>query len=205
MTIDWKQPIGVLPNVYRHRPGVLRGFGIALILLAICAVSLSATETTGTIRGTVEDNSGGLVSNAQVTVRSNATQETASAKTDSLGIFVFPLLAAGSYEITVSAPGFEKYLHSHVELTVGQVVQLHVSLTIGANQQTVTVTEQAAQVNTSNPELGDSELSTRLSSLPLISGNFLQLIQLQAGVTAPVWSRRKRLEISLAASRRRQT
>ena len=186
MTIDWKQPVGVLPKVYRHRPGVLRGLGIALILLAICAVPLSATETTGTIRGTVEDNSGGLVSNAQVTVRSNATQETASAKTDILGIFVFPLLAAGSYEITVTAPGFEKYLHSHVELTVGQVVQLHVSLTIGANQQTVTVTGQAAQVNTSNPELGDSELSTRLSSLPLISGNFLQLIQLQAGVTAPI-------------------
>jgi hypothetical protein len=160
---------------------------IALTLLLTATTHTArATETTGTIRGVVVDSAGAVISGAAVTVTNKGTKETATVKSDIQGEFVLSLLKPGVYEITVEAPGFDRYLNSDVELTVGQVASIDVALKVGGVQETVTVASSTPQVNTSDPQLGETEVAERAVTLPLIAGNPLQLIELQAGVTAPI-------------------
>ena len=143
-------------------------------------------QTTGTIRGVVVDRSEAVVANAVVVATNNGTQKKTSAKTDNIGSFVLPLLMPGAYEISVEAAGFDRYVNPQVVLEVSQVIQLKIILTVGATKQTVTVAGVTPQVNTANAQIGETELSERVVTLPLISGNPLELAQTQPGVTAPI-------------------
>jgi hypothetical protein len=170
----------------RELHSALGWFLIVLVLAACLDPVARATENTGTIRGLIVDPSGAVISGATVLVTNKATKETNSAKTDAEGSFVFSLLKPGHYEVVVEAAGFGRYLNPQVDLVVGQVVQLDIALAVGATQQTVTVGARAPQVNVTNAELGETEVTERIATLPLIAGNILQLAVLQPGVTAPI-------------------
>ncbi|MGH9684387.1 MAG: TonB-dependent receptor domain-containing protein [Candidatus Acidiferrales bacterium] len=159
---------------------------IVLMLVAATASSALATETTGTIRGLVFDRSGAVISGADVAATNIETREQTSVKTDANGAFVFSLLKPGPYEVSVAAVGFERYVNPKTDLGVGQVIQLSITLTVGAQQQTVTVAGRTPLVNTANPELGEAEMAERVVTLPLIGGDVLSLTTLQAGITAPI-------------------
>jgi hypothetical protein len=170
----------------RERRFPLRFLHLLMMLALAWGAVARGTETTGTIRGLVVDSTGAVVLGATVTVTNIATKETDTSKTDSQGQFVFSLLKPGSYQVVVEATGFDRYLNSQVDLIVGQVASLNIPLTVGAAQQTITVVASAPQVNTSNPQLGETEVAERTVTLPLIAGNVLQLTELQPGVTAPI-------------------
>lgn len=164
----------------------------AVICLAVLSAAIlrpgvaRATETTGTIRGLVVDTAGAAVASATVTITNKDTKETASAKTDNQGAFVFSFLKPGSYQVVVEATGFERYTTEALDLIVGQVAELNVAMKVGGVQETVTVAGTVPQVNTSDAQIGETEVAERAVTLPLIAGNALQLAQLQAGVTAPI-------------------
>jgi len=157
-----------------------------LLMLAVPFSPAVFAQTTGTIRGVVVDRSEGVVNDAVVIVTNNGTQEKTSAKTNSIGAFVFPLLRPGAYQISVEAAGFERYVNPQIVVEVSQIIQLKITLTVGATKQTVTVSSATPQVNTANAQIGEREISERVVTLPLIGGNPLQLAQLQPGVTAPI-------------------
>jgi len=156
-----------------------------VLCASLCSNAL-ATETTGSIGGLVVNPTGALMPGAMVTITNKATDETESAKTDAGGAFIFSLLKPGSYEVSVESPGFDRYVNSQVDLIVGQVVELKVALVVGAVQQTVTVAATTPQVNTTDAQLGETEVAERAVKLPLIAGNILQLAELQPGVTSPI-------------------
>src|SRR5271163_50050 len=128
---------------------------VALVLLCL-PVALRAQDT-GYITGTVVDNSGAAVNGAKVviaTVTGNLTRETV---TNSDGAYTVAGLPGATYAITVTAPGFQKYVAQRVVLDVAQKARLDVQLQVGAVTQEVIVSgEDVAQVDTQSSDLGNT-------------------------------------------------
>src|SRR5438045_223377 len=98
-----------------HKHGMAKSFSAflaTLLLLAACvlfgAVTASAQETTGTLRGTVTDVNGAVVSGATVTVTNGATGAQQSKQTTGDGTFEFTKLAPGNYTVTIESTGFKR-------------------------------------------------------------------------------------------------
>ncbi|HLB88811.1 MAG TPA: TonB-dependent receptor [Terriglobales bacterium] len=122
--------------------------------------------TTGTISGVVSDPTPGTVPGAVVAVRNLDTNATHSVTTEADGRFNFPGLPVGPYEITIEKAGFGKYKQGPIVLLLNQVAVVNVTLKPAAVSETVTVTEDAPLLNTTNPEVGVRFDSKRISDLP---------------------------------------
>ena len=139
-------------------------------------------QTTGTIHGTVTDSSGSLVPGAKVTAKAEGVAISRSAVSDPHGEFVLPTVPVGEYTIEIEAAGFKKFLQSHVEVTLGHVINVNAALVLGEVTQTVEVQAQGVQVETTSTQLGAVMNSRAVVNLPLNSRDTYQLLQLQPGV-----------------------
>jgi hypothetical protein len=155
---------------------------MAVILLGYCASPLHATDPTGTIRGTVVDQSGAVVPEVRVAITNLGTRAERAVQTDDLGNFLFPLLPVGSYEVRAGKTGFRRYVQTPIEVAVNAEISMKVKLEIGSMTQQVTVTGQPSLVNTRTAEVGYVVDSARVDSLPLNGRNVLQLTLLPGGV-----------------------
>src|ERR1700761_4811740 len=117
-----------------------RGMAIALLVLAFvfaCAPGAFAQSSTdGAIGGSVLDNSGSVVSNATVLVHSNSTNAEQTATTDNSGYFRIIHLQSGTYNVTVTAGGFNSYKSTDVLVQIGLLTDLQARLTVGSASQT---------------------------------------------------------------------
>ena len=158
--------------------------GLLTALLLIVAAGASAQQSSGTLRGQVADEFGGLIVGATVTVEdSNGVQKTAT--TDAEGNFAFPSLPPGRYTLTVSSPGFAVYENSEVELAAGANVQSNVTLTVAIEQTEVTV-EAESPIST-EPENNAGALvlrGTDLDALPDDQDDLAEALQALAGPSA---------------------
>src|SRR5260370_12412876 len=112
--------------------------GFVAILLAF-ASSAWAQKTSGTIAGTVAEESGAVVAGASGTVTSVQTEATRTSQTNSAGLFSFPELNPGVYNITVTKQGFKKVEAKNIELHVSDISNVPVTLPLGARLETVQV------------------------------------------------------------------
>src|SRR5690349_9521209 len=110
-------------------------------------VPMSA-QTGGQITGEVRDPSGGFIPGASVTVTNTATNATRSTTTNSAGIYSFPDLTPGVYQVKVASPGFDIMLKTNVELQVQQTARVDFDLAVGQATQTIQVGANAAQLST---------------------------------------------------------
>ncbi|HMY71353.1 MAG TPA: carboxypeptidase regulatory-like domain-containing protein [Blastocatellia bacterium] len=155
---------------------------LALLLGAVWQVN--AQSTAGAISGVVTDQQGAVVANAAVTARNVGTNESRSATTDGDGRYRFPNLSVGSYEITVQARGFAKYVRTGVELLLNQDAVVNAPLKTSTVEEVVTINENASLLNTSNAEVSTRFDSKRLSELPLAPNrNVLNVALSAAGVS----------------------
>lgn len=116
----------------------------ALLLFFAFVLPLSVTveleaQSTGSIRGTVADNTGASIPGATVTVTSTATGQTRTQESNESGLFVFPELAIGSYTVVISRQGFQTQKRPATELLTGQTIDLEVALGLGSQTETVEV------------------------------------------------------------------
>jgi hypothetical protein len=117
-----------------------RVFVLALILIGLCPAFVSAqVAVTGKITGVVTDPSGSAVANATVTVKSSALMAPRSITTGAEGSYLFDLLSPGTYEVTVTAAGFQTSTYTNVVLTAGFTATVDAKLAVGQVNQTVTV------------------------------------------------------------------
>ncbi len=93
----------------------------------------------GTITGTVSDPSGGVAPNASIDVKNVDTGAVFHGGTSATGNYVIPV-PTGTYEVTVTVPGFKKYVREKVEVRVASDTREDVKLVLGAVTETVTVT-----------------------------------------------------------------
>ena len=93
--------------------------------------------------GTVSDASGAVIPKAQVSIKNVATGEVRAVTTDAAGFYTAPNLLPGSYEVTVTAPGFSTEVRSGITLTVGAQQMLNITMQVGQVSQKVEVTGEA--------------------------------------------------------------
>ena len=96
-------------------------------------------STTGKIAGTVTDSSGAAVPNASVSVKSPALLAPRSTHTEADGSYLFDLLPPGTYELTITAPGFSTYSQTGIVLTAGFTATVNSKLQVGEVTQVVKV------------------------------------------------------------------
>ena len=151
------------------------------VLLALCAASQARAQSTGSIRGTVTDSTGAAVAGAAVTVTETSTGIKRDTVSNDSGIFVFPNIPIGGYDLKVSAPGFARQNRPGLALITGQVIDLQISLTIGSQTQQITVSTESQQIETSTSTVEQSVTQQQMRDLPLNGRNPLQLTTLTAG------------------------
>lgn len=139
---------------------------VLFVLWAWTAVGL-AQSTTGIISGTVTDEQKAVIPGANVTVKSIDTNVSRNAVTDDGGRFRFPGLPVGPYQITVEMSGFSRYVRSPINLLLNQDAVVDVALKVASVTETVTITEDAPLLNTTNAEVGVRFDTRRISELPL--------------------------------------
>ena len=160
---------------------------VLVILILVCAVTipLFGVGTTGTIVGTVRDNSGAVVTNAAVTVRNQETNAVRRVQTNETGDYTVPLLPPGKYEVIVESTGFRRAVFKDIALAVDQTVRLDVSLQIGEMNQQVTVSESAPLVQTDTSTIGQVVEGDQVKTLPLNERNFVAFALLVPGAQLP--------------------
>jgi hypothetical protein len=156
---------------------------VANLLFALLASRFApAQQITGTIRGTIVDPNGAVVSNATVTATQIETSLARITVSDREGRYVFLELPIGHYKVQVQAPNFEKYLQQGISLNVNQVATVNIPLRVGLDTQQVEVRADAALVQDTVSSLGEAVTQRQILDLPLDGRNFSQLGTLQPGV-----------------------
>ncbi|HET8890828.1 MAG TPA: TonB-dependent receptor [Candidatus Angelobacter sp.] len=154
-----------------------------LIGLTLSGFALGQTQiTTGVIQGTVFDPSGAVLPGADVTATNVNTQGETTQKTDGDGRFVFLSLSPGRYSVTASKPGFSKLVQKDVELTVGQSLNLRITLKISATSEVVEVTGTPI-VETTQTASSTTLDERTVSETPILGRKFEDLLTLTPGVS----------------------
>src|SRR5438477_10575505 len=127
---------------------VLCGMAVLLTL----AASLQG-QTFGEIAGEVRDPSGSIIVGSDVKVVSKATGAERTTITNSAGLYSFPALQPGVYDVTATKPGFQSMSRTDLELQIQQTARVNFTLQIGQATQVVEVTAAAALMTTENATL----------------------------------------------------
>ena len=144
----------------------MRKFGVTLFLYSALAWSQSYT---GTIRGTITDNTKAGVPAAKVTVTDADRNVVYSTLTDSSGRYSLPALPAARYMLSVEARGFDKATQPTFRLEVQQQATVDVELKIGSVTTSVEVQSSAPLLNTTSATLGQLVENQIVMSMPLSS------------------------------------
>ena len=139
--------------------------------------------TTGLIEGTVVDESGAAVPGASVVLKNTATNYERQATTDKDGRFRGLLLPLGPYKVTVSLKGFSTMVRDGINLSVGQTVNLPVTMKVSAVQEEVLVSGDAPVIETTRAEGADKIDEASIRGLPNNGRNFLDFTKLTPGVS----------------------
>ena len=155
---------------------------VLLIVGLFLSGNLAYGQTFGSITGEVRDPSGAIMPNASVTATNVATNVARSTTTNDSGVYGFPDLIPATYQVKVSAPGFQTTT-STIELLVQQTARVDITLTVGQSTQTIEVSALAATLTTESATVGTVIQEKNINDLPLNGRNFLQLVALAPNVT----------------------
>jgi Carboxypeptidase regulatory-like domain/TonB dependent receptor len=152
----------------------LRRFFFALVFLLINQFALAQGAATGDLHVSVKDPKGNAVTNATVTVRDVAKGLERAGSSDGQGGYSVRQLAPGTYTVIVDASGFAKAEANNVTITVGEMAELPVGLTVAGGKEIVEVSSQAEIVETSRSSTTDTIGERRIDNLPINGRNYIQ-------------------------------
>lgn len=154
---------------------------LAVFLLAVTG-TLCAQVRSATITGTVMDSSGAVIVDADVVARDEATNVEYRSKTTQTGVYTLPYLAAGTYSVTISKSGFQRYTTTGVQLSASQTVKVDGTLSVGSETTQVDVQSSAAQLQSESSTITAAISSQVIEAVPNITQNPLYYATLQNGV-----------------------
>src|ERR1700730_2023560 len=154
----------------------------ATVVLFLICLSAFSQSNQGTIQGGIFDQTGGAIAGATVSVIDTARGVTRSLTTDAAGEYVAPSLLPGTYTVRAESKGFRTTEHSGVLVEVGQTIRLDLTVQPGEQTQTVTVTGEIPEIDTTDSTLGGTVSNATINALPLNGRNFERLLQLRPGV-----------------------
>ena len=176
--------------VSAHTWTIERWLAVALIGMAVLVTTETAkSQTAGTanIQGTISDSTGAVIQNATVTVTNTATTVQHRTTSGADGLYSFPNLAVGEYNLNVSAAGFKHYDQRGIVLEVGSSIAVNISMQVGEAQQSVEVQANGLALQTEDPSFKQTINEQTLTELPLNGRTVTSLITLSGGsAPAPI-------------------
>ena len=155
---------------------------VAILLLVVTHGTASAQNTLGRLAGSVTDASSGVLPGATVTMTNTQTNQSQTTVTGATGAFLFPQLQAGTYKVAIELQGFKTATYPNVIVSVNQETSLTVRLEIGALSESVEVTANSPQIQTTTPEITRTVEQKQVLQLPIVNRDMTNLIRMQAGV-----------------------
>lgn len=152
------------------------------LLLTYFAPHAVAQNVYASIHGTVIDSSGAVVPGATVTAVNTSTGISTTQTTDDKGYFVFPQLALGGpYTVKVDKSGFQAFQATGITLQTNDNRDVDAKLTAGSVSQTVEVSANAVQVDTSDTQLKSTVTADQIEQMPLLGRDASILQKLTPG------------------------
>lgn len=161
----------------------LRSVAFTLVSVITLATLIFAQSATTSLRGTIADAKGALVTGANVTLANPATGFSRTVKSGSDGVYQFLEVPPATYSVTVSVPGFATLKQDHVILQVSQPATMDLTLQVAGTTEVVEVSSEAPLVNTTDASQGNVFNSNQLTTLPSEGRDPVSILSLQAGVT----------------------
>jgi len=153
-------------------------FALSTIWTTLAHAQTSSTS----LRGTITDPTGSVVSGATIVLQSTESNSKRTTQSGIQGDYQFLFLPPGTYSLRVTAPGFEGYEQTGLELLVNTPATTNVRLKLGRATEVVSVTSEAPVLNTVDASLGNSFDENQVRQIPLEGRNVPDLLSLQAGV-----------------------
>src|SRR4051812_41769537 len=156
--------------------------------MALCALLLASTtswaqgSTTATIRGTVQDPTGGVLPGATVTATNTGTKALQTTVSDDRGQYLFGGLFPGTYDLKVELSGFKTYEQKGLSLSPNDNRGIDVRLEIGQQSETVTVTSQLEVIQTQTGAREGVLTAKQIDNLSVIGRSALELMRILPGV-----------------------
>ena len=168
----------------------MRGrFGLQVIIAAVALLSCAqpalsqSTAALAQLNGTVQDERGGVITKASITLREMDTNRSYSATSNDSGYYVVPNVPPGRYELKVGYSGFANFTQTGMQLSVGQTATVNVTLKASL-EQSIVVTDEAPPVEPSRTEISQVIDAKQIQSLPISGRLFTDFALLTPGVAA---------------------
>jgi Carboxypeptidase regulatory-like domain len=156
---------------------------IIFTLFFTCAIAIAQVQT-GSIAGTVRDNTGAVIPNANITVKNLGTGATRSATSGPNGGYIVPALPPANYEVTIASGNFSPF-KQNVQVTVGGFSTIDATLGLAAASTTVEVNAQEAgvEVNTETQEVSQIVTPAQVAQLPSLTRNPYDFVGIAGNVS----------------------
>src|ERR1700730_14090997 len=138
------------------------------VLFFFVAGTLFAQSDRGTITGTVSDPAGAVVAPAAIEARNTETGAVYTVAASATGNYTIVQLPAGTYALTVTVPGFKKYVRPGLIIQAAQTIRVDAALEVGSASESVTVNAEAPMLKTESGELSQTVESKTLDALPIL-------------------------------------
>ncbi len=156
-----------------------------LVLLLAASFGFAQSLAGGAIEGTVTDSSGAVVPGANLTARNLANGVEYRSTSSDAGLFTFPVLPVGTYEVTAEKQGFTQ-IKTTVNVTVGGKPNLPLVFKVAGSTQEVNVTSEAPLIETTRTQVSNTVNETAIKELPVNGRNFIDFALLTPGVTRDI-------------------
>jgi hypothetical protein len=164
----------------RHR--ILRGL-LCLPLLLLLTAPAWAQRTTGEIIGKVVDDSGAVLPGVTVTLRGAGVAGAPTAVTSESGVYRFPVLPPGTYDLEFTLQGFATFKREAIPVAVGSTVELDVKMAVGTLQESVTVTGESPVISVSTAQVSTAYNKEWVQNAPLRRFSYFDLIMSAPGIS----------------------
>jgi hypothetical protein len=155
-----------------------------IVLFAVVLIAFAARAEVGRkITGVVKDQTGAVIPGVTVVISNTQTGVKLATTTDQDGVFTFPVLSVGQYQIDVTSDAFKPYRKTGLVIDINSALVLDVTVQVKEQDQSVMVTEDAAQVETTDTQLGQVLGSKKVTEIPLNGRSYTDLFATQVGVT----------------------
>ena len=164
-----------------------RFFRLQALASAIVALLLAPAveaQVTGSVVGTVKDESGAVLADVTVTLRGGIlTADGLTATSDAQGSYRFPLVPPGTYELSASRQGFAVQVRKDVEVALGRETRADFTLGVAGRTEAMVVTGEGEVVDVSRSATASRVSQQMIDTLPLNTREFVDLVSLVPGAT----------------------
>ena len=154
-------------------------------LTCVLAAAAVNAQISGVLRGRILDRSGDAVPNAKVELTQTSTRLHQATLSTTTGDYIFINLAPSFYQVDVTAAGFQHLARTGITVTTGQTVTADLTMSLGADRQTVTVTGDLPLLQSATSNIQTNIPHSAVVAMPLNTRNFVQLTTLAPGIELP--------------------